>query len=151
MRDIKFRGKRVDDGKWIYGVPTSLTINCYEVKTIIVSKISTDELDGYHPSVDYEIVDPETVGQYTELKDDDNFDIYNGDILLCETTEGKFIAVVEFGNPNGFYSWGWQLASDTNFNKDILLWVETELDHVNCKVIGNIHDNPELMESEEER
>lgn len=52
---------------------------------------------------------------------------------------------------NGEYNWGWQLVpiTECDANKDILLWVETEMDYMFCEVIGNIFDNPELLEVQE--
>ena len=58
---------------------------------------------------------------------------------------------MEFGNPNSFYSWGWQLRflEDFPFNEDILLWIDMEETGAFCEVIGNIFDNPELLEGGE--
>lgn len=89
--------------------------------------------------------------QFTGLHDDEGIKIFEGDILkLCADDMGEiqeWTAVVEFGNPNGFYDWGFQLKpiDDKGVNPEILLWVETELSHVSCKIIGNIHQNPELV------
>ena len=60
----------------------------------------------------------------------------------------KYKAVIEFGNPNSIYSFGWQLKMIDNmpFNDDILLWVDMEEAGAYTEVIGNIHDNIELLE-----
>ena len=65
--------------------------------------------------------------------------------------EVEWKAVVKFGNPNSNDTWGWHLVPITEcyVNREILLWVETELNTVECRVIGNIFDNKELLESEE--
>ena len=92
----------------------------------------------------YGVVDPETVGQYTGLKDKNGKKIFEGDIvrLTDEHNEMEWTAVVVFGNPNGDYNWGWQLNAIEEFdgNKDILLWVDMEESGAYCEIIGNIHD-----------
>ena len=101
----------------------------------------------------YGVVDPETVGQYTGLKDKNGKKIFEGDIvrLTDEHNEMEWTAVVVFGNPNCDYNWGWQLNAIEEFdgNKDILLWVDMEESGAYCEVIGKIHDNPELIEGGE--
>lgn len=85
--------------------------------------------------------------QYTECKDDNDTEIYEGDILKFNQygDDRDYIARVEFGNPNGEYNWGWQLVFKEPFhlNNSILLWVE--MAGVGCEVIGNIYENPELI------
>lgn len=140
MREIKFRGKHIHvfnsnsslDDRWVYGY---LCSDRY---------IYDKKLEGEM------LVDPKTVGQYTGLKDNNSKEIYEGDILKCKLGKGEFIAIVEFGNPNCIYSWGWQLkkVKGDNFNTDILLWVETESEGIGSIIIGNIYENPELLKED---
>lgn len=138
MREILFRGKRTDNGEWVYGY-------YYETKYCRTD----DELCDYItiPYSHY-IVNPETVGQYTGLKDKNDTKIFEGDIVKCfdANNGGSFAAIVSFGNPNREYSWGFQLVQmgGDNLNTDILLWVDMEEAGAYIEVIGNIYDNPEL-------
>lgn len=93
---------------------------------------------------------PKTVCQCTGLKDDDGTLIFENDVLSLkdEISKCEWKAVVKFGNSNSEYTWGWQLVpiTECDANKDILMWVETEMGYMYCEVIGNIFDNPELLE-----
>lgn len=92
---------------------------------------------------------PDTVGQYIGLKDDNKKEIFQGDILRLIDTIDKFdvTAVVQFGNPNGYDTWGWQLVqiTEVDVNMEILRWVDSDSPTDSCTIIGNIHDNPELL------
>ena len=98
------------------------------------------------------IDDESTICQCTGLKDKNGDLIWENDVVKCVdvNAETEFFAVVEFGNPNGFYSWGYQLKHiyGDEPNLDILLWIDMEETGATCAVIGNIFDNPELLESE---
>ena len=139
-REILFRGKRTDNGKWAEGFYLYTNVNTQPV-IIDIDCCSN-------------VIIPETVGQYIGLTDKNGKKIFEGDILKCcdDKIETEFMAIAEFGNPNGTYSWGWQLkpiSGDTFVNPDILLWLEMEETGAYAEIIGNIHDNPELLEVSE--
>lgn len=136
MRKIIFRGKRVDNDEWYYG---------YLLQPNIISNVVSGQL-AYADL----FVDENTVGQYTGLKDKNGTKIFEGDIVKLVENNYKYewSAVVEFGNPNSYYSWGWQLkpiTKNVEYNLDILCWIDMDDVGVSCEVIGNIHDNPELL------
>lgn len=139
MREILFCGKRIDNGEWIEGFYLVLPMG----ETVILSN------NGYAK------IDPETVGEFTGLTDRNGKKIFEGDIVkFTDKSFGyEWKAVVEFGNPNGNYTWGWQLkpiGKAKNVNTDILCWVEMEETGAFCEVIGNIHDNPELVQEDKQ-
>lgn len=141
MREILFRGKRADNGAWTCGYLFCVWERAYLCWGTINNVPVMEE------------VIPETVGQYIGLKDKNGKKIFEGDIvrLTDEHNEMEWTAVVVFGNPNGDYNWGWQLNAIEEFdgNKDILLWVDMEKSGAYCEIIGNIYDNPELLEGGE--
>ena len=135
MREILFRGKQLYNGEWAESQ--------YPFGKMFCGNLTFD-------------FDPETVGQFTGLTDKNGKRIFEGDVVnvwweqktLEQVTEfPKYKAVIEFGNPNHLYSWGWQLKmiDDMPFNPDILLWVDMEETGAFIEIIGNIHDNPELL------
>ena len=116
--------------------------------------ILTEGVDSEYGFDNYP-VDPETAGHFTGLTDRNGTKIFEGDILLIihESNIGRdeWKAKVVFGNPKGEYGWGWNLVPITPccYRTDILLWVGVEETGAFCEVIGNIYDNPELLEVSE--
>lgn len=125
MRTIKFRAKNLD-GEWVYGFYVEeerQTLNGFERKYFIVND------DGYH------YVNPETVGQFMGLRDKNDLEMYHGDIVQLDN--GGF-DVVSWGTVA--FQTALSLSSEPN---GIMSEYKTIFDGI--KVIGNIHDNPELL------
>lgn len=136
MREIKFRGKRLDNGEWEYGDLVAIEHKCglpCQCYAIIPDIACSGELLWKLLS-DYE-VDPATVGQYTGLKDKNGKGICEGDILLDES--GTYAVVG--------YSMG---AFYVDFGEGFDLQYFAECIHEICEVVGNIHDDPELLKTE---
>jgi len=135
MREIQFRGKRTDNGEWVYGVPViGITSGVFMVWIESEAKRGRGELSLKDVVRQAEVI-PETVGQYTGLKDKNGEEIYEGDIVLCEIYSKEYMGLVEYTNNYGFYYLSGMGRSDTE------LWGCNERE-----VIGNIYENPELLE-----
>ena len=144
MRKIVFRIKDIDI--WYYGFP----LREVRPEDLYIPFQGEDENGNSFYSIS---VDVKTLGQFTGLCDKNGKKIFEGDIVHCWDTIAKceIWAVVEFGNPNAEYTWGWQLRKikgSKGVNLDILCWVECEETNAYCEVIGNIYDNPELLKGE---
>jgi uncharacterized phage protein (TIGR01671 family) len=124
MREIKFRGKTVDNGEWVCGYYIQLDFY-NSVDYVEESQIVLDNGHVY-------VVDLETVGQYTGLKDASGFEIYEGDILQGD---GVFEVI--------FHDSAWWLFSVLDKTEQ---WSFAECNIPKCQIIGNIHETPELLE-----
>lgn len=144
MREILFRGKRVDNGEWVQGYIVPSRENTYPdgLEMITADGINYDELDGYMPDFISYAVDSETVGQYTGLTDKNGKPIFEGDIVKVEYTGANKgldgMAKVVFEQCKFALEWGW--------HKEIVCL--TDFCNVTFDVIGNVHDNPELIGGE---
>ena len=146
-----YRAKQKGNEEWITGQYVK-GLDMYDKEVHLIFEpatilYSSGETDGWSE------IDPATICQCTGLKDKNGNLIWENDIVKCVdvNAETEFFAVVEFGNPNGFYSWGYQLKHiwGDEPNLDILLWIDMEETGATCEIIGNIFDNKELLESEE--
>lgn len=141
MRTIKFRGKRIDNGKWAIGDLRHHNDGSVTIMTnLSVWSDNDDDVDAYGEELR---VVPETVGQYAGIKDVHGVDIYEGDILVGHSDK-KYIVL--FGEEYGsFYT----VPIDTHTTREeLLLWFRVEYEHT--PVIGNCWDNPELLKGGEE-
>lgn len=124
-REIEFRGKRFDNGQWAYG-------------NLIIDDSGNSEIIDYENNreIRYD-VRGETIGQFTGKYDKNQRKVYEGDIVLQQGYNGrKEKMVVRFDN--GAFIVGYHSGSSTR-KKPMLISDK-------CEVIGNIHDNPELLQ-----
>ena len=152
MREILFRGKRCDNSEWVQGYYIRAEHHWHNHgihKDWITLGASAN--GGWFALHNKYAVKSETVGQFTGLTDKNGKKVFEGDILKFTDTNAEYewIGKVEFGNPNAEYNWGFQLVyiSGTKPNTDILLWFDMEETGAYSEVIGNIRDNPELLEN----
>ena len=158
MREILFRGKRSDNGEWVEGDLIQVGLHDKPKYASIMPQIPVSSA--------YPVL-PETVGQYTGLTDKNGKRIFEGDIVRYNTYDDfDCQSVVKFGEYNqdgsageysaskciGFYvdvdnftcpdlcEYGSNCFSNYLKQQNILEVAQY------CEIIGNIHDNPELME-----
>jgi len=150
VREILYRGKRKDNGEWVYGYPMRDTAPCSAKArdacvcphdgSVSVIIFWDDDFHEY----DYEDVVPETMGEYTGLTDKNGVKIFDGDILESHYDDGypddSAIETIVWHRNAWCIKEG---RSDPNQSTedDILPF---------SRVIGNIHDNPELLEGDAE-
>ena len=132
MREILFRGKRTDNGKWIYGDLRHISDWKGGYNPHIV-----DNTNGRNNSVTGLEIIPETIGQYTGLTDKNGVRIFEGDIVSLVKHDGLIYKVV-------YVPCRYELVNSKGVNCFVLDIYKSE----NIEVIGNIHDNPELLGGE---
>lgn len=122
MREIKFRGKRLDNGEWLYG-------------SLLVSHFKDDKKERYfitqfsgNYTFEHE-VDPATVGQFTGLKDNNGRDIWEGDII----SDGRQFNV-KWDSRDA--CWTGEMHNDLQQRLDLAFLIT----HKQTRIIGNIHE-----------
>lgn len=140
MREILFKAKRVDNGEWIEGSLIDLDIDsgyCYivppyrQASTLPIGFLITDGM---------KLVIPETICQFTGLCDKNGKRIWENDILMAHLDESypedTTYEAVEWGVA------GWVAHEANSIDRQYLDEFDTEY----FEVVGNIFDNPELLQ-----
>lgn len=138
MREILFRGKRVDNGEWAEGYLFAFGAYAFIVNQ---KEFIAFESSASFPSV-CELgtfgsrVIPETVGQYTGLTDKNRVRIFEGDVL----DENRYLFAVEYDQKWAKFKLQHckKAIQYPEWNRGILM-----------EIVGNIHDNPELLKGED--
>ena len=134
MRDIIFRGKRTDNGEWVYGAPTK---DSHGETVMVESVYECEEYNCRCANCLY--VDENTVGQYTGLTNKNGTKIFEGDVVK-RFLLGKMY-IFQIGYDNGLASFIGQAGIKfTTFDYDSAEFASAEFE-----VVGNIYDNPELL------
>lgn len=132
MREILFRGKRVPTGEWVYGFYAACKPRLSDSNRWVIQPV--DERGCPEVTAN---VDPNTVGQYTGLTDNVRQRIFEGDIVSILPDDGE-MGVIKWSDDEAMFvleADGWCANFDNYYSTDL-------------EVIGNIHDNPELLKGE---
>lgn len=122
MREIIFRGKRADNGEWVYG-------SLITERNMFDGNLMTMHIQDIEEPYDDNLIDDETVGQFTGLTDKNGVKVFEGDIVRIFDGE-YFSGVIKYSNEQGSFT-----VDDTSLH----YWIS------DIEVIGNIHDNSELL------
>ena len=144
MREILFKAKRIDNGEWVEGnlIYSEDADDDYKAIIIPVSNSAMFTIGGSKGDLGFEEwqrVDPSTICKYTGLKDKNGKLIWENDIVKHDFGKdqiGVQLAIVKYDSKYACYQ-----------IKPIYDWMYC--DKSDCEVIGNIFDNPELLEAGE--
>lgn len=138
MREILFRAKDYRTGQWVYGIYFKNPVSRFNEGAYYPQIIP--EIHGVHDTIERCSIVEDTLGQYTGLIDKNGVKIFEGDIVLKRTYQGKKPFPVAYHD--GMFHCGWGGGSSTATHGYTLADKQIE-------VIGNVYDNPELLRGDD--
>ena len=157
MRQIKFRGKRVDNGEWVCG--SLITVYYTKVNKLSECDTRIKLQDGYNTDCPEYNVDPARVSQFTGLLDKNGKEIWEGDILEFMGGTCDYLSLNHYGQKHSIGT----ILVVSNLNSGFTLQLPIHIGNTtpnlvgnisnydfwnhqsSFKIIGNIHDNPSLL------
>lgn len=137
MREILFRAKHYRTKQWLYGIPFKNPLrgseDAYYPQII-------PEVHGVHSTIDSCSIVEETIGQYTGLTDKNGNKIFEGDIVLITKNTVTDVVAKIFYSEGAFRT---NAANTYDGEEPLSFWLANDCDF---EVVGNIYDNPELLE-----
>lgn len=142
MREIKFRGKSLD-GKWLFGYIYRY-VNRDGIDTVAIIEIDNN---GFDATLNLHKISHNTIGQFTGLHDKNGKEIYEGDIIRSFDSQGEpILHAIEYENNDAQFIV--VLAGYTKYDFGCSGITQKWINEFEKEVIGNIHDNPELLKQE---
>ena len=152
MREVLFRGKSKKDGEWYTGSllkenheRTNEKTEIYKIKEFNIGFLSEWTFEPTYTSGFDEEVLPDTIGQYTGLCDKNGKKIFEGDILSTDIERPYLI--VEFRD--GCFMFNCNDGGEDYYDIMLPILKEPQTQYEYGEIIGNIHDNPELLKGGE--
>ena len=159
MREILFRGKRIDNGEWVCGYLHIKYFQELPHDRFVIEYEPKHNSEMWQPKYMVAEIDPDTVGQFAGLTDKNGEKIFEGDILRIVSKDYvgfNEVGKVEFkdGCFGASYFPAWERKysfGDWHFHRigQVTKWQDMgasgEMKYT-YEVVGNIHDNPELLE-----
>lgn len=156
-RKIEFRGKRVDNGEWVYGLPMYMNYIKEFTEHEWIDELDNNRVKKYQTSADFQI-EGETLGQFTGLCDKNGKKIYEGDIVKLTRTN-MYVPSASFNGKDlvslhrvcwndekhCFYQEHFDIDKKRVTGAGMLCFEDERAKENIIEVIGNIYDNPELL------
>ena len=136
MREILFRGKRADNGEWVEGDVLQTRYHSGHIEYQIMSQTPVSSA--------YPVLS-ETIGQYTGLTDKNSKKIFEGDICRFKRFNDIYVGKIIFNVKTASFVMWYQSIVGAYSEKATHKMLLSVCDDI--EIIGNIHDNPELLEN----
>lgn len=140
IRDIKFRGKKIDSDDWMYGYLREVWGEIQ--RKFVIAPAKSFECDGY-TDTEEDYVKEETIGQFTGLHDKNGKEIYEGDIVRAPLLDPIFGDTIKDKSINASIRYNNGSFVVSYYDGEHNVYIQDLYDEI--EVIGNIHDNPGLL------